>query len=128
MLSDPSEISQTEVLRKQEVLMGWFMVLDLETHESERDDVAVRRKDDGEEKEVTFIEFGYGDDRRSFAGMHRFEIIRYFEDGEEAVKIGFSSVSCNPSGEIKFPQLLWKFHDIYAMLLFRDGVRNVLRF
>jgi len=83
----------------------------------------------------SFVEVAYGNDRRDFAGMHRFEISRQKggEDlrGEEGIILSYSSSSCNPAADKPiFPRfnsgLVWRFHKFYAMCLFQDGVREVL--
>jgi len=84
------------------------------------------------EKEKSFIEIGFGDNRKSFAGLHRFEVSRDLRgndsgNGEEGVEICYSSIYCNPTVDKKgFLEWLEKFHLVYAQCLFRDGVREVL--
>jgi len=82
----------------------------------------------------SFVEIGYGSDRRGFAGMHRYEVFRQPEGEKEegGVRIGYSSISCNPMvDKAIFPwcntKLVWDFHNLYALCLFRDGIREVLR-
>lgn len=73
----------------------------------------------------SYVDVAFGDDRRGFAGFHRFEIIREKEAG---VTIWFSSMSCNPtSDKAPFPGFVAVFHEIYAERLFWDGIRGVLR-
>lgn len=80
-----------------------------------------------------FLDVGFGDAGKGFAGLHRFEILRGSrkeKEGDEKegeVEISYLSVSCNPSVDRKpFPNWVWVFHRWYAMALFRDGVREVL--
>lgn len=79
-----------------------------------------------EKSSPSFIEIGFGNDRKQFAGLHRFEVSR---DGEEegSVELWYSSVSCNPTvNKLPFPRSGFGFHNFYAQCLFRDGVREVL--
>jgi hypothetical protein len=74
--------------------------------------------------EQSYVEIGFGDDRKNFAGMHRFEISRPEKEG---VEISFSSVSVNPSmNEAPFSNFVFVFHKFYAQCLFRDAIREVL--
>jgi hypothetical protein len=81
----------------------------------------------GDEKsssEQSYVEIGFGDDRKNFAGMHRFEVSRPENQG---VEISFSSVSVNPSmNRAPFSNLVFVFHKFYAQCLFRDAIREVL--
>ena len=76
----------------------------------------------------SYIDIGFGDDKKAFAGFHRFEIIRdEIDKEEEGVTIWYSSMSCNPSVNRQvFPRVLFIFHRLYAMCLFRDGIARVL--
>jgi hypothetical protein len=91
----------------------------------------------GEEgQSPSFIEIGFGDNRKGFAGMHRFEVSRVSnlskaggEEGEDgAVELWYSSISCNPTvNKLPFPGWVFSFHKFYAQCLFKDGVVEVLR-
>lgn len=75
----------------------------------------------------SFLEIGFGNSRKQFAGLHRFEVFRESES-HGAVTINFSSLSCNPTAnKIPFPNWVSVFHKFYAQCLFRDGIREVLR-
>ena len=78
----------------------------------------------------SFLEIGFGDNRKQFAGMHRFEVSH---DTNSAGKrtggatVCFSSLSCNPTvNKVPFPMWMFDFHTFYAQCLFRDGIREVL--
>lgn len=76
----------------------------------------------------SFLEVGFGDNRKQFAGLHRFEVSRDINHGREGVTVSFSSLSCNPTlNQIPFPKWAFCFHEFYAQCLFRDGIREVLR-
>lgn len=80
--------------------------------------------DEKQPSENSYVEIGFGDDRKNFAGMHRFEISRPEKEG---VQISFSSVSVNPSmNTAPFSNFVFVFHKFYAQCLFRDAVREVL--
>ena len=77
----------------------------------------------------SFVEFGYGDDRRRFAGMHRFEISH--KAAENGVVVSYSSYSCNPKEDKPIfawisTNLVSRFHCFYALCLFKDGIREIL--
>jgi hypothetical protein len=133
----PGGIEREKLPEKGTVLLGGnFMVLDLH----------VKGEGEGEADEgVSFVEIGFGDDRKNFAGMHRFEVLRLPDstdgkvakegvederEGEEArggVQLWYSSISCNPKeNKLPFPKWVFGFHEFYAQCLFRDGVREVL--
>ena len=92
----------------------------------------------------SFVDIGFGSDGSRFSGFHRFSISREqtpiemnagTEDVDRAaggiptaVRITFSAFACNPSTERPPSSGLFSaFHKLYAMLLFREGVANVLR-
>lgn len=97
------------------------------------------------EDEGSWIDIGYGDDAGTFAGVHRFEILRSAcggggsrreggggegdeeeEDGE--ITIRYSSLACNPTiDRLDIPKIVFDFHKYYALSLFRDGVAEVLK-
>jgi hypothetical protein len=122
----PADISRTKLPEKFTVLLGGnFIVLDKH----------LTMSPSSSEKEIgqSFIEVGFGDNRRQFAGLHRFEVTRDVslkrEDGKDegAIELCYSSISCNPTvNRLPFPLWVFGFHTFYAQSLFRDGVREVL--
>ena len=76
----------------------------------------------------SFLEVGFGDNCKQFAGLHRFEVSRDTNDAGDGVTVSFSSLSCNPTlNQIPFPKWVFNFHKFYAQCLFRDGIKEVLR-
>jgi hypothetical protein len=123
----PGDISRTSLPEKFTVLLGGnFIILDhyLNPPSSAKE----------ENQSPSFLEVGFGDDRKGFAGMHRFEVSRVSnstrteETGEDgAVELCYSSISCNPTvNKLPFPAWVFEFHKFYAQCLFRDGVAEVL--
>ena len=103
---------------------GNFMILNHEIKSNSKSSV----------ESPSFLELGYGDDRKTFSGFHRFEVSRQGGGKEEegGAVLQYSSISCNPAEDRRiFPwvtagTIVW-FHNFYALCLFRDGVREVLR-
>jgi hypothetical protein len=123
--SFPLGLSRSSLPPKYARLFGGnFLVLDLDIKPE-----SLPPKPPGEQGEGSFIDVGFGDNRRTFAGVHRFEVLRDVgaEKGEE-VTILYSHMSCNPTvKDAKFPEFIFNFHKFYALTLFRDGVAEVLR-
>lgn len=84
------------------------------------------------------VDIGFGSDESSFAGVHRFSVQRFLSDEKSSssaaaaaaareVKITHSSFACNPiKNKPRKLQFLFTFHKLYAMLLFREGVAQIL--
>lgn len=103
--------------RHTPIFGGNFMVLDFHLKSEDQDPLE------------SFVEIGYGDDRKGFAGMHRFEVSRRAID--QGVIVSYSSISCNPGQDKRVfpwvhPNFVARFHCFYALCLFRDGVREIL--
>jgi hypothetical protein len=84
----------------------------------------------------SFVEIAFGDDRKNFSGVKRFEVSRLEgkDDSDELVILTDSSLACNPTIDgaiiswLPTPKgFMQSFHNFYAMCLFRDGVREVLK-
>ncbi|KAG9241076.1 hypothetical protein BJ878DRAFT_578537 [Calycina marina] len=88
------------------------------------------RTQDSEPTE-SFVELSYGNDRKSFSGMHRFGVFR--EGMNEEVVVRYSCIAYNPRedkpifAKSRSPRSVSLFHCFYARCLFRDGTREVLR-
>ncbi|CZR55848.1 uncharacterized protein PAC_05736 [Phialocephala subalpina] len=132
-------LSKTHLPEKGTVLFGGnFMILDTHiahpsssttTHSpplGEKQSLGASCADTGyQDPVISFVDIAFGDDRRNFAGLHRFEI-RGEKEGE--IIIWYSSMSCNPSiDKAPFPKWVFGFHVWYAMCLFKDGVEEVIR-
>ncbi len=127
------EISKVNLPAKGTVLFGGnFMILDIHLISSCPE--SWQQASEKDSPEISYVDVGFGDDRKKFAGMHRFEIQHHAaqeeeeEKVEEEVTIWYSSLSCNPSVD---RPLFWEWafalHRWYAMCLFRDGVECVIR-
>jgi hypothetical protein len=127
IISSPSELSCTSLPPRYTMLFGGnFMVLDVGL----KSDADSSKETDPTLKE-SFLEVGFGDNRRGFAGLHRFEVSHDVEKetSEHAgITICYSSISCNPTvNKPLFPKFVFGFHKFYAMCLFRDGIAEVLK-
>jgi hypothetical protein len=87
----------------------------------------------------SYVEVAFGNDQESFAGFHRFDIVRDEEEGvEEAGKtsspdtthitLSSSCLVCNPTvNSMGISGLLSVVHKFYGLRLFRDAVNEVLK-
>lgn len=82
----------------------------------------------------SYIDFAYGSNESSFAGVHRFSLQREESEGgseeseSERLRVTMSCLVCNPLEDRKpAPGWAWTFHRAYAMLLFREGVAEVVK-
>lgn len=122
-IADPADIPRTHLPEKFTVMLsGNFMVLDKHVNSSPLP---------SESERPSFIEIGFGDNRRGFAGLHRFEVARDVAEeageGKEGVRLWYSNISCNPTvDKMPFPGWIYHFHTFYAQSLFRDGIAGVL--
>jgi hypothetical protein len=103
-----------------------FVVLDI----SLKSDIEEAADDSQTQRTSSYIDIGFGDDRKAFAGFHRFEVTREKGvPGEEkgTVVVCYSTMACNPT-TIKAPatEFTYTFHMFYAWTLFRDGVAGIL--
>jgi hypothetical protein len=84
----------------------------------------------------SYVDFVFGSDVGFIAGVHRFSISR--EDMSKAPeeqnvgkinrKIEFAHLGCNPKEDKPLkPDFLQTLHLWYAMLLFREGVAEVMK-
>ena len=111
-------------------LFQGFQVVDLQLHEG---------SDPSGSRNTTqsYIDFGSGSDKSNFTAVHRFSINRSIGNVDQDdkatstptdwIQITHSCLACNPSQNkaIK-PDILFPLHKFYAMLLFREGVAQVL--
>lgn len=82
----------------------------------------------------SYVDIAYGKYRTPFVGVHRFSLQRQEErapagkdDGEE-IRFTMSCVTCNAKEDRRIaPAWASVLHRAYAMLLFREGVGQVLR-
>ncbi|KAI8935570.1 hypothetical protein NX059_008139 [Plenodomus lindquistii] len=84
--------------------------------------------------EISYIDFAFGSDNGAIAGVHRFSVSESAPfkgkspNGSRFVKIKFAHSGCNPKVNKRLsPELLLTLHNWYAMLLFREGVAQVVK-
>ena len=84
----------------------------------------------------SYIDFAFGSDSAFIAGVHRFSVLRNGgnagqdkkRDTPANVTIEFAHAGCNPKEDKQLkPEILQTLHLWYAMLLFREGVAEVLK-
>lgn len=76
----------------------------------------------------SYIDIGFGDSRKGFAGFHRFEVTRESDGEGGGATICYSAIACNPSvNKSPAPAFTYAFHKFYARTLFRDGIAGVLQ-
>lgn len=85
----------------------------------------------GTSPQESHVDFVYGWDGGILRGVHRFSVLRHGpEDGEgrksQLCELRFASVACNPTANQPLNALLGKLHRVYALLLFRNAVAEVL--
>lgn len=155
--SAPLHIQSTSQLPSQSLppvgtrLFGTFMVAAVEMQNRNRG----QRKTDEKDPAESYVDVVFGGNHpgSSFAGVHRFSVIRPVneKDGEgnekekgdrdgdgdgnrpgnekrdvQTVRLHFSGLACNPTvDKLLKPDILGSFHRIYAMLLFREGAAKV---
>lgn len=115
-----SELKDTELPALNSVIYGTFQVTDVQ--------LATNKQKDAENVLESYIDFGFGNSRGKFAGVHRFAVVRPKQD-EDSVEIRFQGMTCNPTENRHiFPGWMFSFHTVYADLLFREGVARVTGF
>ncbi|KAH8171924.1 hypothetical protein LIA77_08691 [Sarocladium implicatum] len=76
--------------------------------------------------ESSYVDFVFGSDSTRFSGAHRFSVLRDPQDPTKAT-ITYASVVCNPqTGEYVIPPGGAFFHRVYAMMLFKEAMAEVL--
>ncbi|RAL06953.1 uncharacterized protein BO97DRAFT_379458 [Aspergillus homomorphus CBS 101889] len=111
-------------------LVGSFMILDQHiASESEMDNTG---------QSASWVDYGFGSDKSSFAGCHRIQITRIAEKRrrdsfkpdtamEDQVQIELQSFQCNPQKDVIFgPEIFRQFHYLYAKMLFANGMQSIL--
>ena len=82
----------------------------------------------------SYIDIAFGSETGRLAGMHRFSVFHNFGGHDEenaseraSVRLELSDTAFNPraKGPLK-PDVMMRFHMVYAMCLFKNGVRSVL--
>ncbi|KAF5984943.1 hypothetical protein FBULB1_3136 [Fusarium bulbicola] len=111
-----TELPEVSLPPVNTILYGVFQVLETEIGAK----VAPNRTE-------SHVDFGFGSDSDVFAGVHRFVVVRTKEEkSEETVQIHYESMTCNPIQNRPLrPRILFKFHEFYADLLFRDAISEI---
>ncbi|KAK1574025.1 uncharacterized protein LY79DRAFT_567331 [Colletotrichum navitas] len=119
-LWETSALSPTSLPSMHSILFGAFQVSHIELQDSS-DLVRIQ------EKRESSIDFVFGADDTHFAGAHRFSIARNQERTGE-VRILYEHMACNPTiNQPLKPDFLFLFHTFYAMLLFQEGLAEVMQ-
>ncbi|KAK1485715.1 hypothetical protein CCUS01_03856 [Colletotrichum cuscutae] len=84
------------------------------------------KRSQAEPETESSVDFVFGKDISQFAGAHRFSIVRSSENPAR-VRVVYESTACNPSRNHHLSGILLQFHSFYAMLLFREGMSEILR-
>ncbi|RDW69754.1 hypothetical protein BP6252_08774 [Coleophoma cylindrospora] len=116
----PRQLLQMSLPPKSTVfLRGNFMLLDQH----------VSRGTQSPMEESSYVDIAFGDDRKRFAGFHRFEIMREGKpESSSGATIWYSCIACNPSVDrYPFPGWTFTLHKFYAIHLFRDGIAEILK-
>ncbi|TEA17576.1 hypothetical protein C8034_v012256 [Colletotrichum sidae] len=111
-----SELSSRRLPSLGSIIFGAFQISNVQLVEA-----------DGPEQTESYIDVVYGSSQGRFAGAHRFSIVRDpTRPGQ--IRISFESTACNPTDNLPFaPAWAYAFHHVYATLLFRESVAEVLR-
>ncbi|PKS05138.1 hypothetical protein jhhlp_008505 [Lomentospora prolificans] len=119
------ELPDTQLLPLHTALFGVFQVVDRKLN----DEIP---EDNGRSSQ-SYVDFGFGSDQGGFSGVHRFSIVRpkdggALDDGRRTIQIHQQSTYCNPiSTKPLKPDAMYTFHMMYAQLLFREGVSEIVR-
>jgi hypothetical protein len=119
-----SEVPEAQLCDVGTQLFGTFQLLD--KHISESTD-----------SQMSYVDFGFGSDNYSFAGCHRFSIMRHqiasdskseTEPSKPQIRISLEGFTCNPqTNKLPVPEIGKWFHALYARSLFANGVQAVLQ-
>jgi hypothetical protein len=111
------------------VFFGAFQVVDKKLQDSSRSsggEVATEAE--------SYIDFAFGSSETSFSGVHRLSVARDLDKAcaqgveSDEIRLTMACVTCNPLKNRKVaPTWTWTFHRVYAMLLFREGVAEVVK-
>jgi hypothetical protein len=123
---NPSDISHENLPEVDSLLFGMFQVVDKK----------VKEPDTG----LSYIDYAFGSTEQSFAGVHRFSVERRSDPETvgvverktddtdyDDVRVTFSCIVCDPkAGKRLSPQWIREFHGMYAGILFREGIAQIL--
>jgi hypothetical protein len=122
-------LSAHELPPLQALLFGVFRVVDFH--------IEPQANQETSRQTYSYIDFAFGSDDGYIAGVHRFSVSRNDLSKEEteqdadstaSATIEFAHAGCNPRDNKPLkPEILQSLHMLYAMLLFREGVAEVLK-
>lgn len=120
-----AEIERTQLPPLHSVLFGAFRIVDIQ-HISSAD------SSNSPKIKSSYIDIAFGADKGFIAGVHRFTVSELEGSAilgdRRQIAIAFEHTSCDPKNiEPLSLRMLRTFHLWYAMLLFREGVANVLK-
>lgn len=133
------ELSDRHLPPLNAIVFGSFQVLDKHIADvPSRSAAAVYEDKDDHLQQESYVDFGFGDDRSRFVGVHRFSVFRpqrttetTDDDADEAVVVLYHHcVTCNPANDRARnmeDSWLFRLHMVYADLLFREGVARLLQ-
>ena len=107
------------------ILFGAFRIVDIQLSSAPDQSTASLQQD-------SYVDIAFGADNGFIAGVHRFSVSEIEGSasvgGKRLVSITYDHTSCNPKDHKPLgPDVLQTLHLWYAMLLFREGVVNVLK-
>lgn len=136
-----TELSRNTVPKLHSLIFGGFRVVDCSiqhTHNHSPPQSSTSAK----QQSCSSIDFVYGSDSGRIRGVHRFSVLRSsvekedheaassikgYQEKPESITIEFESLACLPGlNGSRFRNAVYWFHLQYAMLLFREGVREVI--
>lgn len=134
-----TQLSRESVPQKYSLLFGAFQVVDSSfppasspTGSTVSDEARLQKKEPTPDPNTSYIDFAFGSDDGYLAGVHRFIISRERKDGRDKemglVTVEFAHTGHKPrTKEPLGSGLLQDLHMFYAMVLFREGVAEILK-
>jgi hypothetical protein len=121
-----AEINGTQLPPLHSILFGAFRIVDIQQSSLAEEPLGRLPA------RPSYVDIAFGADDGFIAGVHRFSVSEVEDsahaEGKRHVTITFDHTSCNPKESRPLgPELLQTLHLWYAMLLFKEGVVNVLR-
>ncbi|UNI19518.1 hypothetical protein JDV02_005700 [Purpureocillium takamizusanense] len=113
------ELSNDALPPPSSTIFGAFRVAAIDIADASARDESIAP---AESSTTSSVDVLYGSSEGQFAGCHRFSVCC---EGSQ-VKLSLECVTCNPTVDKPLsPAIMFWFHRVYAMLLFRDALYNV---